>query len=183
MERSEAIQLVKENVKNPNLVKHCIAVGAIMKGLAKKLGKDEKVWEITGILHDIDYDKTANQPEKHGLVAEEILKGKVSEEVIHAIKAHNFEHTGIIPKTDMEKALVAADALSGLIVATALIMPDKKLASVKVKSIKKKFKQKDFARSVNRNHILICRHLGIDEQEFFEIGLKALQEVAEELGL
>ena len=183
MDRQEALELLKQHLKNQNLFKHCLAVEAIMRELARELGKDEEKWGLVGLLHDIDYEKTMDKPETHGVLAEEILKGKVDEEIIHAIKSHNFEHTGVVPSTDMEKALVAADALSGLLIACALVMPDKKLASVKVKTVKKKFKQKDFARRVNRNLILVCRHLGIDEEKFFEIGLRALQKIANELGL
>jgi len=117
------------------------------------------------------------------LLAEDILKDKVDEEIIRAIKSHNFEHTKVNPESKMEYTLIAADAISGLIIAAALIVPSKKLADVKVKSIKKKFKQKDFARNCNRENILYCEKIDIPREKFFEISLKALQSISDDLGL
>ena len=183
MKREEAIKLIKQNVKRENLFKHMLAVEAIMRGLARFLNEDEEKWGLTGLLHDIDFDLTEKNPKEHGLLAESILKGKVDEEIIRAIKSHNFENTGIIPRSKMEKALVAADSISGLIVACALVMPSKKLSEVKVKTIKKKFKQKDFARNCKRERILICELIGIPKEKFFEIALNSLQGISDELGL
>jgi len=183
MNREEAISLVKENVTKENLLKHILAVEAIMRGMAKHLNEDVELWGLVGLLHDIDYDKTENDPKNHAIVAAEMLKDKVDEKIIHAIKSHNFENTGVTPETKMEKALIAADAISGLIVATALIIPSKKLKDVKVKSIKKKFKQKDFARNCSRERMLVCEHIGISKEKFFEIALEAMQGISEELGL
>jgi len=183
MNREEALELVKENIKKENLFKHMLAVEAIMKGTAEYLGENKEKWELTGLLHDIDFGKTENDPEHHALIAEEILKDKVDEEIIKAIKSHNFEHTNVNPETNMENILIAADAISGLIIAAALINPTKKLADVKVKSIKNKFKQKDFARNCNRERILFCEKVGIPKEKFFEISLTALQNISDELGL
>ena len=183
LSRDEALQLVKENVSKENIVKHMLAVEAIMRSLAKHFSENENIWGLTGLLHDIDYEKTMDNPEKHGLVAEEILKGKVSEEILRAIKAHNFEHTGITPETRMEKALIACDAISGLLIACALVMPSKKLEDVKIKTVKKKFKDKDFARGADRKRILFCEEINVPKEEFFEIALNGLKQIASELGL
>ncbi|MCD6312865.1 MAG: HDIG domain-containing protein [Thaumarchaeota archaeon] len=183
MNREEAIRLVRENVSNKKIVLHMIAVSAIMKALAKKLGGDEKLWELAGLLHDIDYERTKKDPKRHGLEAESILGDKVSSEIIRAIKAHNFENTGVAPETDLEKALIAADAVSGLIIASALVMPNKKIEEVKIETLEKKFKQKDFARNVSRDRIRFCEQIGMPLKEFFETSLKALQEISDELGL
>ncbi len=183
LSRDEALKLVQENVSNKKIVLHMVAVSAIMKALAKHFGEDEEKWEITGILHDIDYEKTKNNPKRHGLEAENILRGKVSEDVLRAIKAHNFENTGVEPETRMEKALIAADAVSGLIIASALVMPHKKLEEVRVETLEKKFKQKDFARNVRRERITLCEEIGLSKEEFFQIALNALKEISEELGL
>jgi len=183
MDWDEALRLIRENVSNQKIILHMIAVSAIMRALAKYLQKDEQLWELVGLLHDIDYEKTRSDPKRHGIEAESLLREKVSEEVIHAIKAHNFENTGVNPETDMEKALIAADAVSGLIIASALVMPNKKLKEVRVETLEKKFKQKDFARSVNRDRIKFCEQIGIPLRKFFEISLKALQEISDELGL
>lgn len=183
MNREEAIKLIKENIHKENLLKHMLAVEAIMKGTAEYLGENKEKWGLTGLLHDIDFGKTENDPEHHALIAEEILKDKVNEEIIRAIKSHNFENTNVKPETNMENILIAADAISGLIIAAALIIPSKKLDDVKVKSIKKKFKQKDFARNCNRERILFCEKTGISKEKFFEISLKALQSISDELDL
>jgi len=183
MNREEALNLVKENVSKENLIKHMLAVEAIMKCIAEYLGEDKEKWVLVGLLHDVDFGRTENNPEKHALLAEEILKDKVEEELIRAIKSHNFEHTNVQPENKIEYALIAADAISGLIIAAALIVPTKKLADVKLKSIGKKFKQKDFARNCRRDLILYCEKIGIPKEKFFEISLKALQDISDELGL
>jgi len=183
MDREAALKLVKEHVSKENLLKHMYAVEAIMKETAEFLGEDKEKWRLVGLIHDIDFEKTENDPKMHTLVAEEILEDQVDEEMIRTIKAHNFENVGIQPEANSEKALIAADAISGLIIACALIMPSKKLADVKVESIAKKFKQKDFARNCGRERILFCEQIGIPKEKFFEIALKALQGISTDLGL
>ena len=131
---------------------------------------------------DIDFEK-APEPEKHCTLAPEILRGKVDEEIIRAVKAHNFDHLDVQPKSKMEYCLIAADAISGLIIAAALILPSKKLRDVKVESIGKRFKEKDFARRCSRERILVCERIGIPKEKFFEIALEAMQGISEELGL
>jgi len=183
LSREDALKLLRENVRNEKMILHMIAVGAIMKELARYLGEDEDLWELVGLLHDIDYERTKDNPSKHGLVAEEILRSLVSDDVLRAIKSHNYENTGVEPRTRMEKALIASDAVSGLIIACALVMPSKRLEEVKVKTVKKKFKQKDFARNVSRERILFCEQVGIPMEKFFELALNALKTVSDELGL
>ena len=183
LSREDALKLLRENVRNEKMILHMIAVGAIMRELARYLGEDEDLWELVGLLHDIDYERTKDNPSKHGLVAEEILRSLVSDDVLRAIKSHNYENTGVEPRTRMEKALIASDAVSGLIIACALVMPSKKLEEVKVKTVKKKFKQKDFARNVSRERILFCEQIGIPREKFFELALNALKGVSDELGL
>lgn len=183
MRREEALRKVKEYVLNNKIILHMIAVAAIMRTLARYLNKDEELWELTGLLHDIDYELTKDDPRRHGLEAEKVLRGTVEPEVIRAIKAHNFENTDVVPESDLEKALIAADAVSGLVIATALVMPNKKLAEVSVETLKRKFKQKDFARNVSRERIMFCERIGLPLDKFFELSIKALNEVSHELGL
>jgi len=181
--RNEALSLVKRHVSKRNVVYHMLAVEAIMRNVAKHFGENEEVWGLVGLLHDVDYEKTEANPERHSLLAAEILKDLVPEDVVRAVKAHNFRHTGVMPETRMEKALIASDAISGLLVACALVMPSKKLADVKVESIAKKFKDKDFARGAERERILVCEEIGIPREKFFEIALNGLKSVASEIGL
>ncbi len=183
MDREEALQLVREKVDNRNLVNHMLAVEAIMRGLARHFSEDEELWGLTGLIHDIDYSSTEGSPERHTLEAEKILKGLVPDEMTRAVKAHNSEHTGVTPETSMEKALVAADSLSGLLIACALVQPTKKIADVKPKSVKKKFKQKDFARNVNRERILLCEEIGLERPVFYELAIGSLKEIAPEIGI
>jgi len=182
MDRSEALELLKEHLHNENLIKHCIAVGAIMKGLAEKFGEDENLWELAGLLHDIDYEQTKDNHERHGLVALEILNGKAPQEVLDTIPTHN-DLTGFKREKKIDFALSAADAISGLIIATALMMPSKKMEEVKEESVLKKFKKKDFARNVDREKILLCEKIGLSLEEFIEVSLDTLKNVSEELGL
>jgi len=182
MSREEALNLIKKYVSKENNLKHMIAVGGIMEELAIRLGEDAMLWELVGLLHDIDFE-SCNGIEDHTLIAKEILKGLVSDNLIEAIMAHNFENTKVPLDSRIKKALVASDALSGLIVATALVMPSKKLAEVKKETLIKKFKSKDFARGASRDRILICRELGISLEEFMDVGLEGMKRVSAELGL
>jgi putative nucleotidyltransferase with HDIG domain len=181
--REEALNLVKKHISKKNILYHMLAVEAIMRSLARHFGEDEEKWGLVGLVHDVDYEKTETTPEKHSLIAEQILKEALPEELLRAVKAHNFKHTGVKPESRMEKALIASDAISGLLVACALVMPSKKLADVKVETVAKKFKDKDFARGAERERILICEEIGIPREKFFEISLNGLKEIATEIGL
>lgn len=182
MNRDEMIQLLHKHLHNDKLIKHVYAVEAIMKKLAERLGEDRETWGMVGLLHDLDYEYTMNDMKNHGLKSAELLKNILPEEALEAIRAHN-ELTGYVSTSKLTKALKAADQVSGLIVATALVMPNKSLSEVRIKSIKKKFKQKDFARGVSREKIRLIEELGLSLDEFFELSLKALQEIKDKLGL
>ena len=181
--REQALELARNNVSKNNVICHMIAVEAIMRSLAKQLDEDTAQWGLVGLLHDIDYEKTEKTPEKHSILAAEMLKNVLDQALIRAIKSHNFENTGEKPETQMEKALIAADAVSGLIIACALVMPSKKLVDVRVESVAKKFKDKDFARGADRNKILFCEQLGLSKDKFFQIALDAVKESASQIGL
>ena len=182
----EARDLMGREVETDNLRKHMLAVSAIMEALSAKLGiveeEEKEKWALVGLLHDLDYERTKDNFEHHGLITVEMLDGKLPDECLDAIKAHN-KLTGFVPESVMAKALVATDAVSGLIVPTALMMPSRKLADVSAKSLKKKFKDKSFARTVSREKIMVCEELGLDRNEFFNVALKALQEISDELGV
>ena len=183
MNREDALSLLKENLSNENLVKHCLAVEAIMKKTAEYLQEDTEKWGLVGLLHDIDYEKTKDNTKAHATIGAEMLSGMVDEEITKAIKSHNFENTGVVPETRMELCLVAADAVSGLVIACALVMPSKRLNDVRLDTVKEKFKTKDFARNCNRGKMLYCEKINIEKDKFFELSLNALQNIAEDLGL
>ena len=180
--RDEALRRVKQHVKNRNLVKHMIAVSVIMRGLADRLGEDTDLWEAVGMLHDIDYEKIGEDWDRHGLVSAEMVADVLPEGALHAIRAHN-PRTGVEAESRMDVALLAADALSGLVVATALMMPDRKLATVKVRSLRRKFKDSSFARGVSRDQIKRCEEIGLSFEDFFALGLASMQAVSDDLGL
>jgi len=181
--REQALDLVGKHVTRRNVLYHMLAVETLMKTTARHFGESEETWGLVGLLHDIDYEKTETTPEKHGLLAEVILKGLVPDDLIKAIKSHNAKNTGAIAENRMEKALTACDAISGLLVACALVMPSKKLADVKVESVAKKFKDKDFARGADRERILVSEEIGIPREKFFQVALSGLKERASAIGL
>lgn len=182
MKYEEALEFVKKNVSNENLVKHMIAVSAIMEALAEKLNEDCELWKLVGLLHDVDYERTKDNFDEHGKISAEMLRGTLPEEALHAILSHN-ERTGVKPESKMDFSLIVSDALSGLIIATALVMPSRKLEEVRVESLLRKFKDKSFARNVQRDRILMCEKLGISLEEALETGLEALKRISDELGL
>ena len=181
--RDEALALMKQNLTNKNLQKHSLAVETILRKMAQEIGADEEVWGLAGLLHDLDYEKTMNKPSEHCIITAGVLKEKgVSPLIIQAIKAHN-PACGGLRKTRLDKAIYAADPLSGFIIACALVMPDKKLDSVSIEGMKKKFKDKSFAKGADRESINSCKELGIKLDRFLTLGLEAMLDIQEELGL
>jgi putative nucleotidyltransferase with HDIG domain len=183
MTREDAMEAVRENVENENLIKHMLATEAIMKALAKRLGEDEEKWGLAGLLHDIDVELTEGDMSNHGVLGSDLVREiDADEDIARAILAHN-ETLGIPRETKLEKALFCADPLTGLITAAALVRPDKKLGSVEAKSVRKRFKEKSFAAGASREGIASCSELGMELEEFMELGLKAMQCISDELGL
>ena len=181
MDRDDAFRLVCESVRNKNLVKHMVATEAVMRALAKHFGEDPASWGLCGLLHDIDYDRTCDDFARHGFVSAEMLEPMgVPAPILEAIKAHPGH---IEPKSRMAKALYAVDPLTGLIVAAALIHPDKKLGSIDTKFVLNRFKEKHFARGANRDQIMSCQRLGLSLEEFVGIALSAMQSISDDLGL
>lgn len=183
MTRDEALASIEANIENQNLIRHMLATEAIMRALAVRLGEDEEEWGLTGLLHDIDVELTQDDPSTHSKLGADLARELgASEEMARAILTHNEAH-GIPRENLLDKALYCADPLTGLITASALIRPDKKLAGLTVKSLKKRFKGKRFAAGANREQIGLCKEIGIDLEEFLKMGLEAMQGIAEELGL
>jgi len=181
MDRNTALELVNTKVSNKNLRKHMYAVEAVMMALAKRLGENEQEWGLAGLLHDLDYDQTVNDFPKHGFITAEILEPyNLPPHLIHAIKAH----AGHAPKErNIDKAIYAADPVTGLIVAAVLMHPTKKLEHTDVVFVKNRFKEKRFAAGADRNQIQSCTELGLKLDDFLELSLKAMQGIAKELGL
>jgi len=183
MNREEAYKLVKENIKQKNLVKHCLAVEAVMRKLAEYFQEDVDRWGLAGLLHDIDYEKTADDPKKHSLLGAEMLEEMdIDKEIVDAVRAHNGIH-GLTRETKMAKALYAADPLTGLIVAAALIHPDKRLNSIDREFVMNRYGEKSFARGADREVIASCKELDLEVDEFVKISLEAMQGISDDLGL
>ena len=183
MNRDDAFAIVNEYVKNPNLVKHMLAVESAMRFYARKFGEDEEKWAVAGLLHDFDWEIHPTMAE-HPLAGEPILRDHdVPEEIIHAVLSH-ANHTGIPRETLMEKALFACDEITGLITAVALVRPSRALYDLKVKSVKKKWKDKSFASGANRDEIEQgAEEFGIDLWEHVANVIKAMDSIAEQLDL
>ncbi|MDD8019794.1 MAG: HDIG domain-containing protein [Acidobacteriota bacterium] len=181
MTRDEALELLKQHLHQPNLIKHCLAVEQCMKALARKLGGDEETWGLAGLLHDLDYEVTEKSPELHTREAVKVLaQYNFPAEILQAIQAH----AGQVPcQSAMDWSIYTADPTTGLIIAAALMHPAKKLKAVDLDFLKRRFKEKGFARGAKREEIAKCVNLGLTLDEFLGICLQAMQAIDEELGL
>ncbi|MBN1222869.1 MAG: HDIG domain-containing protein [Candidatus Aminicenantes bacterium] len=181
MNREEALSLVKQHLKNKNLVKHSLAVEACMKAMAERLGENAEKWGLAGILHDLDYEMTDKSPELHTTETVKILLERgIEPEIIHAVKAH----AAMAPcESKMDWSIFSIDPLTGLIIAATLMHPDRKIKEVDLEFIKRRYKEKSFARGAKREEIEQIRNVGLDLDEFISICLKAMQSIEKELGL
>ena len=182
-DRDAAWGLLTEFTQSESLRKHALAVEACMRAYAKKFGQNQDLWGIVGLIHDFDYEKYPT-PEEHPYKGNEILKERgYSDEIRRAIMSH-AEYSGVSRDTPMEKALFACDELAGFITACTLVKPSKSLAEVEAKSVRKKMKDKAFARSVNRNDITTgAAELGVDLEEHIAFCIEAMKGISKELGL
>lgn len=181
MTREEALTLVRSLVKNRNLQKHMLATEACLRALAARLGGDVESWGLAGLVHDLDYEQTAADPARHGIVAGDLLADRgVAAGVVSAVKAH----AGNAPvATDLDKALFAVDPLTGLIVAAALMHPDRKLAGLDTEFVLRRFRERKFAAGASREQIETCAHLGLTLEDFTTACLDAMKGIAADLGL
>ena len=184
MKREEALELLKKYITNDRMIAHCISSEAVMRDVAIYLNHDAEKWALAGLLHDIDVEVTNGDPFVHALEAENILKPLgIDLEIIDAIKMHNEVAAGIPRTTVFQLGLACCETITGLITATTMVYPDKKVASVKPSSVVKRMKEKHFAASVKRENILECEKIGIPLSQFAEIAIKAMCSVSSEIGL
>jgi predicted hydrolase (HD superfamily) len=182
--RDIAINLLHQYVKNEKMIFHCLASEAVMKGLAQHLGEDEGKWGLAGLLHDLDVETTNAEPMVHGTQTEILLKDyDVDPEILDAIRMHNEVSAGKERSTKFQHALAAGETITGLIFATTYVYPDRKLTSVKPKSVVKRMKEKMFAASVKRENILECEKIGIPIDEFAAIAIQSMLPIAGSIGL
>jgi len=193
MTREQAIKLLNEKVQNKNLVKHCLAVEACMKEFAEHFNENIEMWGLAGLLHDVDYETTKDDLTQHSLVGAKILKENgLDKEIVEAVKTHNEAH-GLKPESLMAKILLPVDPLTGLIIASVLVLPARQgkpgvaggpsIMDVTTQNILNRFKEKGFAKGANREIIAKCIDAGLNLEQFVEIGLRAMKKISIELGL
>ena len=184
LERQAALELLQKHVKNEKMIAHSLASEVVMKALAIHLGRNPDAWAQAGLLHDLDVEFTNADAYTHGPVAAQWLTEiGVDADIVNAIGMHNEVATGIERSTEFQHALAAGETITGLIMATALVYPDRKIASVKTKSVVKRMKEKAFAASVKRENILECEKIGIPIEQFAAIAIEAMITIAEDIGL
>ena len=183
MDRDTANKVIEDHVETDSLKKHLFAVETCMRAYARKAGEDEELWGIAGLVHDFDWE-VCPTPESHPTYGAEILRSRsFPEEIVRAVLSHG-NHTGIPRETLMEKALFACDELSGFVTAVALVRPNKSLSELPVRSVKKKMKDKAFAKSVSREDMVQgAEELGVDLDEHIAFIIDALKPAASRLGL
>jgi putative nucleotidyltransferase with HDIG domain len=185
MQREEALELLHANLKSENLLKHCYATEAVMRRLAREAGEDEELWGLTGLLHDLDLEITGDDMSVHADTAARMLEERgAPPEMVDAVRMHNAEGLGLGERTTvLQHALASSETVTGLIVAAALVRPDKQLAGVKVSSLRKRMKEKAFARGARREVIAECEQAGFELDAFLAMALEAMQGISDDLGL
>ena len=178
--REQAWEILTEYTKSEALLQHALAVEAVMRHFAELAGEDPDPWGVIGLLHDLDYAETAEDFERHGVVTAELLADELDDEQIHAILAHAGK---VERETVMDAALYAADPTTGFIVAAALVRPDKALANVELRSLRKRWKEKAFARGASREQMAACEEIGLERDEFLALALDAMQARSGDVGL
>ena len=181
MTREDALVLVNKQLKNGNLIKHCLAVEACMKAVALRVGQDPEPWGLAGLLHDLDYEVTEKSPELHTSETVKILNGLGMDPlIVHAVQAH----AGKVPCANpMDWAIFSIDPLTGLIIAATLMHPAKKLRAIDLEFVKRRYKEKSFAKGARRDEIEQCVNLGLSLDEFITICIQAMQGIDQDLGL
>ena len=183
MTREDAEATVRQSVSGDTLLKHMLATGAIMGAAARELGEDAELWAVTGLLHDVDFERTKAEPLRHGVLAQEMLAGRdVPKEALRAILAHNYMNPDAKRETRMDHMLVASDSITGLVIACAMVK-GKKLGNVTTDTVKNAFKKKGFAEGSRRDMIMECEPAGVPYARFVEISLEAMKGIASALGL
>jgi putative nucleotidyltransferase with HDIG domain len=184
IDRERAMELLGRHLSAPNLIKHCLASEAVLRGLARHFGEDEELWGLAGLLHDLDAEATADDLSLHTRQTVDILRREgVAAEIIEAIRMHNEAAHGDKRSQRFHHALAAGETITGLITATALVYPDKKLSSVKPKSVRKRIRETAFAAGADRDIIRECELIGLPLGDFCDLCLAAMQDIADDLGL
>ncbi|MCF8086078.1 MAG: HDIG domain-containing protein [Desulfohalobiaceae bacterium] len=178
LDRTQAWTLLQEQNPDDALIAHSLQTEAVLRELAGHFGRDTELWGITGLLHDLDFPETRNDPSRHGLVAAELLSERLPGEAIRAIQAHNCEENGTTPESELDYALRCGESVTGLISANALVRPQG-MEGMKPSSLKKKMKDKSFAANVSRERIRECEKLGLELDGFLRLGIEGMARIAD----
>lgn len=182
--REDALKLLHQYIENDRMIAHSLSSEAVMRAMALHLDRNVEKWGIAGLLHDLDVEITHADPYQHGLeTARMLAEMDVDADVVDAIRMHNEMATGLVRNTEFQHALAAGETITGLITATAMVYPDKKVGLVKPKSVVKRMKEKAFAASVKRENILECEKIGIPIDQFAALAVAAMADIAEDIGL
>ena len=181
--RDEAFVLIKKYLRDEENINYSLAIEAVLREIAKRLEQDEDLWGLTGLLFNLDYEFTSNEPEKRGSFSAQLLEDLLPQRGINAIKANNYMHTDYIPTTSLDKSLIATDAATGFIIATAKSMPSKKIVELDLLKLMNKFDDPTFANRFNRNRIQLCTDIGIELETFLELILNILKQMSEKLNI
>jgi len=183
LSREEAITLFKKYIRDEYFIKRALLSEAILRNLANVLNKDEKLWALTGFLHNIDYEYSQGNPEDRGILSEKLLSGLVPEETINAIRANNYIYTNYAPVTALDKSLIATTEITDLMFEIIKNTQDKNQKVIDIPEIFDKYKNRDFASKIKRKRIKIIEDVGIKLEDFIKITLKSVIEIKDELGL
>ena len=181
--RNEAIVLLKKYLRDEDNIRFSYAVEAILRDIAKKLGRDEEVWGLTGLLHNLDYEYTLTEPENRGVLSSQLLEDLLPERAVNAIKANNYTHTEYIPTTSIDKSLIAVNAATIFIMTAARTLPSKKLADVDLGLLISKFNDHTFVAKANRSRIQLCGDIGMELDSFLKLCLEVLKKMSDVLNL
>jgi predicted hydrolase (HD superfamily) len=181
--REEAILLLRKYLRDDENIKHSLAVEAVVREIAKILDRNEELWGLTGLLHNIDYEYTFNEPEKRGILSAQLLEDLLPEDAVNAIKANNYMHTDCFPTTPLDKSLIAVDEAVRLVIDIAHSIPSNRIADLDLNTIIDKFNDQSFITRYNKSRIQLCKDVGIELKFFFKLLLDTLKSLSNELKL
>jgi len=181
IDRKQAFVLIKKYIKNENLIQQSLIAEAILRKIAKILGKNEELWGLTGLLYNIDYEYTLEEPEKRGIFAAQLLEGLLPDNCINAIKSNNYHYSDYVPSTSLDKSLVATAAITDFIIAVVRSMSLKNISEINMNILKNKLNEPNFINVNLRNRILLCNDVGIDLKDFLQIGINTLREISDKI--
>jgi len=181
IDRKQALVLIKRYIKKEYLIQQSLIAESILRKIAKIIGKNEELWGLTGLLYNIDYEYTLEEPEKRGIFAAQILEGLLPENCVNAIKSNNYQYSDYVPSTSLDKSLVATAAITDFIIAVVRSLSVKNINEINISMLKNKLNEPNFLNINLKNRILLCNDVGIDLRDFLQIGINTLKEISDKI--